>query len=225
MPDRKIFMVERESLELNVFFGILMAGGAIAQGENPLLPFRMFEVTEETGAFGHLDVRAYDDLGVAARAAQLFAAPEVSQMKLVIEENPLFEGKLLRQKTGGMAIGPQATGVLDLGVGLGAVLLGHELDDGIDRLELDPEGFPGLWRIMTVHAGDLVVLGGLPGVIIGIHDVAAVAEGGAGGVIKQIDEDPQKYYSGHGQHFIKLGMEMEMDSNPFQKFFDSIFLG
>jgi hypothetical protein len=67
-PD-KILMIESKSLELNVLFGILVAGDTIAQGKNPLLSFRMFEVTEETGAFGHLDVRAHDDLGVAARAA------------------------------------------------------------------------------------------------------------------------------------------------------------
>lgn len=41
----KILMVESKSLELNVLFGIFMAGGTIAQGENSPLSFRMFEVT------------------------------------------------------------------------------------------------------------------------------------------------------------------------------------
>jgi hypothetical protein len=41
----KILMVESKSLELNVLLRIFMASGTIAQGENPLLSFHMFEVT------------------------------------------------------------------------------------------------------------------------------------------------------------------------------------
>lgn len=136
-------------------------------------------------------MRAHDNLGVAARAPQLLAPSEVSQVKLVIEENPFFEGEFLRQYIGGMAIGAQAAGVFDLGIGFGAILFGHELDDGIDGLELDPEGLPGLGWVMTGHAGYVVVLGRLPGIIIRLHDVATVAKGGGGGVIKQIYEDGQ----------------------------------
>ena len=77
---------------------------------------------------------------------------------------------------------------------------------------------------MTIYAAHVVMLGGLPGIIIRLHDVATVAKGGAGRVIKEIDEDRHQYPRANGQHFIKLGMEMEMDSDPLQKLFDSIFL-
>jgi hypothetical protein len=83
-----------------------------------------------------------------------------------------------------VAIGPQAAGVLDLGVRFGTVLFGHELDDRIDGLKLDPEGLPGLGGVMAGDTGYVVMLGGPPGVIIRCHNVATVAEGGAGGVIE-----------------------------------------
>jgi hypothetical protein len=143
-------------------------------------------------------------------------------VKLVVKENPLLEGEFLRQNIGGMAIGPQAAGVIDLGVGFGTVFFGHKLDDGIDSLELDPESLPCLGWVVTGHAGYLVVLGGLPGIIIRLHDVATVAKGGGGGVIKQIDEDGQKSARDDGQHFVKLRTEMEVDADPLQKSFDSV---
>ena len=83
-------------------------------------------------------MRAHNNLGVATRAAQLLAPSEVAQMELVIEENPFFKSDLLRQEIRGMATGPQAAGVFDLGVRLGAILFGHELDYGIDGLKLGP---------------------------------------------------------------------------------------
>jgi hypothetical protein len=71
----KIQMVESEPLELNSLSRDLMAGGAIPQGKGSSLPLRALEVAEITGALRHLDVCSHDDLGVAARAAQLFAPP------------------------------------------------------------------------------------------------------------------------------------------------------
>jgi len=38
------------------------------------------------------------------------------------------------------------------------------------------------------------------------------------------DEEGQKYPGDNRQDFVKLGMEMEMDADPLQKLFDSIFL-
>ena len=55
-----------------------------------------------------------------------------------------------------MASRSQATGIIDLGVGLGDVLLpGHILDHGIDRLKLSPPKLFGVGRIMAQHAGDI----------------------------------------------------------------------
>jgi hypothetical protein len=61
-------------------------------------------------------------------------------MKFVIESYSLFIDEFIRhQQIPGMASHSQATGVIDLSVGLGDVLLpGHILDHGIDRLKLGP---------------------------------------------------------------------------------------
>jgi hypothetical protein len=154
----KILVVEREPLELNILLGEFMTGGAIPQREHPFLFRFVPEVAEEAGAVGHLDVRADNDLGVAACAAQLLAAPEVAQVEFVIEADPFLIGLPLRcQQFLGVASRSQATGVLDLGVGLGAVLLGHILDHGIHRLKLGPQKRFGLRRIMAGDAGDIFV--------------------------------------------------------------------
>jgi hypothetical protein len=180
----KIQMVESEPLELNILSRELMAGGAIPQGKGSSLSLRGLEVAEITGALRHLNVCAHDDLGVAARAAQLFTPPQVAEMEPVIEADSLLVGDLPRQDVRGMASRPQATGVFDLGVGFRAILSGHVLNHGIDGLEFDPDGRLGLRWIMTLHTGHLVVPGGLPGFVIGFHDVAAVAKRRAGAIVE-----------------------------------------
>jgi len=115
-----------------------------------------------------------------------------------------------------MAVGPQAAGVFDLGVGFGAVFFGHELDDGIDGLELDPEGLAGLGRVMAGDAGYVIVLRGFPGIVIRLHDVATVAKGGGGGVIKHVDEESQKSARDDGQHLVEFRTEMQLDPDPLQ---------
>jgi hypothetical protein len=54
--------------------------------------------------------------------------------------------------------------------------------------------------------------------------VAAIAEGGAGGVIEHIDKDGQKYSGDNRQHFIKLGTKMKVDADPLQKLPNLAFL-
>jgi hypothetical protein len=180
----KIQMVESEPLELNILFRELMAGGAFPQRKESSLFLRVLEVAEITGALRHLDVRTHDDLGVAARAAQLFPPAQVAQMEPMIEADSLFVGELPRQDVCGMASRPQAAGVFNLGVGFRAILSGHVLNHGIDGLEFDPDGRLGLGGIMTLHTGHLVVLGGLPGLVIGFHDMAAVAKRRAGAIVE-----------------------------------------
>jgi hypothetical protein len=68
-------MAEGEPLELYVFLRVFMASGAIPQWEHSLL-FRLVpEVAKEASAVRHLNMRPHNNLGVTARAAQLFAPP------------------------------------------------------------------------------------------------------------------------------------------------------
>jgi len=105
-------------------------------------------------------------------------------MEPVVEADSLLVGDLPRQDVGGMTSRPQAAGVFDLGVGFRTILSGHILNHGIDGLKFDPDGRLGLGWIMTLHTGHMAVLGGLPGSIIGFHDVAAVAKRRAGTVVE-----------------------------------------
>jgi len=209
-------MVESEPLELNILSRWLMAGGAIPQGKGSSLSLHVLEVAEITGALRHLDVRAHDDLGVAARAAQLFPPPQVAEVKLVVEADPFFEADLTRQNVRGMASRPQAAGIFDLGVRFGAVLLGYILNHRIDRLDLDPQGRLGLGWVMALNAGYFVVFGGLPSVIVRSHNMAADTERRACAIKKQADEKGQNSRGREGQHLVKLRMEMKMDADPLQ---------
>jgi hypothetical protein len=181
----KIQVVESKPLELDILPGNLMAGRAIPQGKMSDLPFGLLEVAEIASGVGHFDVGPHHNLGVAARATQLLAPPQVAQVELMIEADPFFESDLAGQDICGMAAHPQATGVFNLGVGFGAVFLGYVLNHRVNGLEFGPHGFPRLRGIMAVHAGYLIVFGSLPGFIIRLHNMAAVAERGAGAVEKQ----------------------------------------
>src|SRR3989304_825867 len=97
-------------------------------------------------------------------------------MELMIEADSFFVSDLPRQDVGGMATRPQAAGVLNLGVGFGAVFFGHYLNDMVDGLELRPHRRLGLGRDMTGHTGHLIVLRSFPGLVIRLHDMATVAE-------------------------------------------------
>jgi hypothetical protein len=72
---RKILMVERDPMELNILLRIFMAGSAVSKRKHPLL-FRLVpEVAKEASAVCHLNMRTHNNLGVTARTAQLFAPP------------------------------------------------------------------------------------------------------------------------------------------------------
>jgi len=205
------------NLDLLMLLG-RMAGGAIPQGKRSPLPLRVFEVAEIAGTLRHLDVRAHDDLGMAARAAQLLTPPQVAQVKFMVEADPFFEGDLPGQDVGGMASRPQAAGVLDLGVRFGAVFLGYLLNHRIDRLDLDPYGRLGLGRVMALDAGYFVVFRGFPGVIVGSHYMAADAERRTRAVKKQADEKSHDSGGREGQHLVKFRMDMEMNAGHSKSF-------
>jgi hypothetical protein len=211
----KIEMVKSESLELNILLGNFMAGGATAQGKLADLPFGGLEMAEVAGAIRYFNVCAYDDLAVAARAAELLAPPQVSQVEPVIEANSFFVSHLPRQDVRGMATRPQAAGVFDLGVRLGAVFSGYQLDYVVDGLEFGPHRRLGLGRHMTGYTGHLIVIRSFPGLIIGSHDVATVAEGRAGAIEEEAGKEDQEGTTRDSQHNIELGMEMDVNPDPF----------
>ena len=72
-----------------VVAGLALAEPTFLGGELDVA--RRFEVTQETGRFRDHDVIALYDLGMAARAAQLFASSEFPKVRFVVEHDA-FEG-------------------------------------------------------------------------------------------------------------------------------------
>jgi hypothetical protein len=70
---------------------------------------------------------------------------------------------------------------------------------------------------MTGYTVHLVVFRSFPGLVIGPHDVAAVAEGGAHAVKEQTCKKNERRCPGNDEEDIKPGMQMEMNSNPVRK--------
>ena len=75
-----------------------------------------------------------------------------------------------------MATRTKAARVLYLGEGFRAIRLRRPFRHLSQRLVLDPECPAKLRGIVAINARDVVVLGGLPGLDVGFHDVAGVAE-------------------------------------------------
>src|SRR3970282_695473 len=92
------------------------------------------EVTQEAGALGDFHVVPHDDLAVTTRAPELLPSLEVHQVRPVVELDPALERDLSLEEPGFVASHPQAGGVVDLGVRLGAVGAGHVLWDLRERL-------------------------------------------------------------------------------------------
>lgn len=138
-------------------------------------------------------------------------------MEPVIETNSPLIGDFFRQDIGGMTTRPQTAAIFDLGIRLGAVSLGGHRNHMVDGLKLGPQGGLGFGRQMTGNTSHLIVLRFLPGPVIGLHDVTAVAERRAQAVEKEAREKSNKTNPGDGQHEVEFGMKMEMDSDFFQK--------
>ena len=140
------------------------------------------EVTEDAGLLGHGEMRPLHDLRVAARAAQLLALAQLSQVLRVVEvyddlgvggSREVYRSLHATQR---VAPRPETSGVFDLSPRLGSILASHILHDLIGRLELahrlgfDPRG------IVALDARYLVVAGRSPGVVVRLHQVAVGAE-------------------------------------------------
>ena len=97
-------------------------------------------------------------------------------MRPVVEDYPSLECHLALKQSLGVTAGAQAACIFYLCIRFGTVSSRNVLDDLSAGLKLEPEHpFPGR-RIVTLHAGDLLVLGGLPCVVVRRHDVARITE-------------------------------------------------
>ncbi len=102
-----------------------------------------------------------------------------------------------------MTLGSQATGVLDLGEGLAAVGLRRPLGHLRQRLPLHPQCVAKARRVMAVHAGHEVVLGGRPCLVIWLHDVALVAEQRRGADVVGRPQEEQGDDDGEGPEYLE----------------------
>jgi len=179
--------------QLEVLGGQVVAAGAAADGVDVAPLALAQEVAQDAGVVGHLDVPAHHHLRVARHAPQLAPPAPLGQVGAVIEVDPGAGDDPALQQPGGVAAGAHAGGVVHLGVGLGGVGAGHVLDHLREGLELVPQvHLRGAGGVVALHARDLVVLGGLPGLVVGLHDVARVAEGGAFRVAHQPAQGHQR---------------------------------
>jgi hypothetical protein len=134
------------------------------------------EMADEATALRHGDVVSLDDLGMAARAAQLLAPSQVSQVDLVVEDDrleldPAFEESFV------MASHPETAFVRDLGPGLRFdIELCPVAEDLVEALELDPEEGPHSRRVVALAALDSGMGGLLPALVERLHVVANGAE-------------------------------------------------
>jgi hypothetical protein len=146
------------------------------------------KVADEAAAFRHRDVVSLDDLGMTARAAQLLAPSQVSQVDPVVENDrleldPAFEEPLV------MASHPETALVRDLGPGLGLdIELCPVAEDLVEAFELDPQEGPHPRRIVALAALDARMSGLLPALVEGLHVVAYGAELVLGSVLGQAGE-------------------------------------
>jgi hypothetical protein len=127
------------------------------------------EVAEDARRRGDGDVTPLDDLRVARRAAQRLSAPHLDQMGGVVEED-IADHLLSDQEAPFVAA--QARGILDLGPGIGPVRGGEVAGHHGEGLELLVDLRSHAWRDVAVDAGDVLVRGVPPGVVVGLHDVA-----------------------------------------------------
>jgi len=134
------------------------------------------EMADEAAAFRHRNVVSLDDLGMTARAAQLLAPSQVSQVDLVVENDRLELDPALEEPFV-MASHPETALVRDFGPGLGLdIELCPIAEDLVEAFELDPEEGPHSWRIVALAALDAGMGGLLPALVEGLHVVAYGAE-------------------------------------------------
>jgi len=121
------------------------------------ITFTFLEMADKTASLGDRDVLALDDLGMAARAAELFAPLEVGEVDLVVEGHGLEFHRPFEEPSVVTAF-LEAAFVLDLGPGLGfEVKLGPVAADHDQAFHFSLKSRPQPRRIMADLAFDLAV--------------------------------------------------------------------
>jgi hypothetical protein len=139
----------------------------------------LLEMADEAGALGDGDVRALDDLRMAACAAQPFPPPQVGEMDLMIKDDVLEFDPALEEPFL-MAARPQAALIGDLGPGLGLhVEFRPVAEDLVQAFQFHPQKGPEPRRIMAGAALNVGVGRFLPALVEGFHVVADRTEVGS----------------------------------------------
>src|SRR5574337_675533 len=177
-----LLVVEPDGAHQDVALGRLVAARAAGDGREFAPRLHPLEVAEEAGRLGDLEVPLDDDLGVAARAAEGPAHAGRVEVRTVVEQDAPSEGDrpLALEPVPGMTARSEAAPVLHDGERLRAVRLGRPFHHLRDGLVLDPERVAELGGIVALNAPHVAVPRNLPRLDIGTHDVAGVAERGAG---------------------------------------------
>jgi hypothetical protein len=163
-------VVEGQSASPDDLVGDLVAERAARRARPRLLTL---EVAQDAGGDGDGNVAALHDLRVAGGAAQRLAPAHGAQVRGVVEQH-VAEQLLARQEA--PLVTAQAGGVVDLRPRVGAVGAGEVARHHRQRLVLLAQlgGHPR--RDVALDAGDVLVRGGLPRLVVRIHDVAGAAE-------------------------------------------------
>jgi len=154
---RESFVEDGRMIVANLVLNEVVLFVAVGAGADLGKIFSFFEMAEEAAALRHRDMLALDDLRMAARAAELFAAPKIGEMGLMVEgdglelhlafEEPLVVATLLETAL-----------VLDLSPGLGfEIELGPVTADHDQTFHLGFNSVPNPRRIVTDLALDLAV--------------------------------------------------------------------
>jgi len=173
-----ILMIVGHIAQLKILIRKLMAGEAAAERLKVFTWAHALEMTQIAGIEGDFHVVAYHYLGMAGSTTKLPAAALLGQMRPVVESyafipdfNPAFK------EPGSVAAGAKAGSVGHFRVRLGGIGARYILGHLRKRLELVPEvRLNGGWRIMAFNAGDFIMLGAVPGIIIRLHYMAGIAE-------------------------------------------------
>ena len=160
----------------------LMAARA---GSQAFVERDVLEVAQVARRLGDRHVLALHDLAVAAGAPQMHAAGQFAlvlrQMLAVIEGNPVVV-HAAGQQSRFVASGAQAAGIGNLRRRTRALRLGDVLGQLDESQHFAPYFFADAGRKVALDAAHILVRRMLPRDVIGLHDVARIAELRAGRV-------------------------------------------
>ena len=149
---------------------------------DPGVMIAFFEMADKTGAFRDRDVFSLHDLGMTARALELFSSFEVFEMDLVVERD-FVEHHLAFEESFFVAAFPEAAFIADFSPGFGFDIEFRPITADHDQpLDLFSQfgSYPSAGRIMTNAAFDVFMGGRFPAFEKWFHVMARSAEIGVG---------------------------------------------